>query len=775
MGVHQVPLLGGEDLLLTPQEKKEISGVINNAWIRMKVIMPIFFILSAGAVVGLLLAGLFTKKREFYFYIPGPSLGVLIYGLFIFLHSRRANKLQQDTDEMFEEKFIGAWKFERESWKTFVKYTFDRDMKDLRGVICFAAVAMTAATVVTLFTWLPLTGVMLVMCSLMVILFVYPRFRRYQPTYHCCVLSRGAIYTLGQLYVLQPAASLVDSMIYNLLSITLEEKDIYGLKMKVLRIELKTTFQNEVRETIEIPVPEALTQAVDKWMCDLAEGFTVEVSNATSSRTFVKDVAILKTPKQTTASSKNLMRSASCNLSHTTEPIEKTARMSGAEVSERDLLIPKRSAPLWKILLIVIGGTLMAITGGSTNALSATYKSQIVQNLGFSSTEDSLLAGFSVLGLYFALPAGLILKHFGPFVLGLTSFFLAVFGYSFVTFLSAPWLVILMYILIGFGVGGIFMAALGVSINISSTGGGWTISVVSCGMSLSVAFHVAALKLFKQVSQCNADECWRQYVRFYLVLLVCIALPGCLILYLYKLSDYSHLTEEVDEHGSIQEERVKEKKGDTLLQSLKVFKSPFFLSLFLGYFAGVGSSIFILTQTFDIYDEYIPLSARGSVDSSIVDIESWIILIFSFCNAFGNLTAGVLSDYLASRKIVSYSTFLSVVQAVFSVVFVVLGVILAHWKNTMLFPLLLAFTGFGFGCYLVIFPSVTAEAYGAQNFGQYFAHLQISSSVASVVTPIIVSQVNKASGSFQWSFFGCAALLMVSAIGMFIGRLTSKR
>lgn len=55
---------------------------------------------------------------------------------------------------------------------------------------------------------------------------------------------------------------------------------------------------------------------------------------------------------------------------------------------------------------------------------------------------------------------------------------------------------------------------------------------------------------------------------------------------------------------------------------------------------------------------------------------------------------------------------------------------------------------------MVIFPIVISDTYGPQNFGKYFAYLELSSSIATIVIPPIVVSVTHAANSYAVSLFG---------------------
>jgi hypothetical protein len=75
---------------------------------------------------------------------------------------------------------------------------------------------------------------------------------------------------------------------------------------------------------------------------------------------------------------------------------------------------------------------------------------------------------------------------------------------------------------------------------------------------------------------------------------------------------------------------------------------------------------------------------------------------------------------------------------------------------------------------LVLFPIVIGQVYGANNFGKYFAFLELASSAASIVIPQIVSAVEASTHRYYHVSFGIAGLLITSAIGMFLKALSKS-
>jgi len=268
--------------------------------------------------------------------------------------------------------------------------------------------------------------------------------------------------------------------------------------------------------------------------------------------------------------------------------------------------------------------------------------------------------------------------------------------------------------------------------------------------------------VYGDVASCpnTQDSCWRSYFRLFAIGQICLQLPGAFLLLLFRKSDYPHLNktnEETEPFLSDQDYSVKSSTG--ILQSLKVFTRPFFWVLFWGYFVGISSSMLVLTQAKQMWASY-------TNDPSLAAWTDRILLIYSFSNAGSNVICGVMTDWLNKKRIISNTTFLAITMLFFASLYAIIGTlfIIPHENNpTSATAILMAVTGAGFGCYLVLFPILVVEAFGPTNFGKFFGFLQISSSIASLAIPQIINVLQKKTGDYSASIFGCTGLLVTSA------------
>jgi MFS family permease len=437
----------------------------------------------------------------------------------------------------------------------------------------------------------------------------------------------------------------------------------------------------------------------------------------------------------------------------------------------------------------VIGCMLMAILAGMPNAFNV-FQQRVQRDMNTSDVEMSLISGFGLVGLYFVLPAGLALDHFGPIKTALVG--AALMGLGFVVFSFSPnWGVLLLGLcLVSFGAGTSFLCALKVAIMQSASGGGWSVSLTSAAMSLSAAFVIFIIGVFGSAADCTQDACWRQDFRFLAVCTGCLTLPGALLLIFFNEREYPHLHTEDCDHpedggGASDDDDDNDDDGageattiaDVLpaeaaplqrtrtspfrkfLETLQVFKSPFFLGLMFAFFSSIGASVLVLTKTSQVWSQF----------NTDPDLDRWndrILVAFSFMNAAANIVAGVGADWLERRGIMRPTTVLSIVMVIFCGVFTLCGIILMGEPSTAssyAIAALFSSVGFNFGSSLVLFPVVIGSTYGQKNFGKFFAYLQFASSAASLSVPPFATVMANVIHGFARVVFIIAGCLLVSA------------
>ncbi|PRP86300.1 hypothetical protein PROFUN_05441 [Planoprotostelium fungivorum] len=165
------------------------------------------------------------------------------------------SKRREEVALLFEENYIGSWRFEPQTWRDFVKHHFQ--WKEKLMWIAIVLIVFPAPMSPTLALSSPSLSPHLCASALIIYTFLYPRFEE-------------EVYTP---WSLQPATKGPDFTAYSLMSVNLQEK---MMDTTVLRLETKTR-DNVEYLLIEVPVPDQFVQNVKQWVKVLAEGYTDDV------------------------------------------------------------------------------------------------------------------------------------------------------------------------------------------------------------------------------------------------------------------------------------------------------------------------------------------------------------------------------------------------------------------------------------------------------------------------------------------------------------------
>ena len=148
-----------------------------------------------------------------------------------------------------------------------------------------------------------------------------------------------------------------------------------------------------------------------------------------------------------------------------------------------------------------------------------------------------------------------------------------------------------------------------------------------------------------------------------------------------------------------------------LAQSLQVMKRVDFWLLFLSNIVGIGGGVFIVTSLAQVWDNFSSPSEKV-----------WgrrIVIMFSVCNAVGNVVSPIVSERLHRQGKMRRSTFTAWVLGAMAVIFSALGTFTVvpglrdgPWACDVAYIALMASVGFGYGSFLTLFPTLVAETYG---------------------------------------------------------------
>jgi len=144
---------------------------------------------------------------------------------------------------------------------------------------------------------------------------------------------------------------------------------------------------------------------------------------------------------------------------------------------------------------------------------------------------------------------------------------------------------------------------------------------------------------------------------------------------------------------------------------------------------------------------YSPLEASALAGTAMA-------IFFSLANGFGRIIWGMLSDLLGRKP----SVFLMcVTQGLFMIVFVKMA------GTPGLLFLGSALIGFNFGGNFALFPTLTADTFGAEHIGQLYGWVFLAYGVGGILGPVLGGRLGDM-GNFPLAFFLCGGLCLLGAI-----------
>jgi hypothetical protein len=145
---------------------------------------------------------------------------------------------------------------------------------------------------------------------------------------------------------------------------------------------------------------------------------------------------------------------------------------------------------------------------------------------------------------------------------------------------------------------------------------------------------------------------------------------GILALSAFNPRNYSHLQVEFQKDDEEQEIEYIEnpERPVSFLRSLYILKHGYFYPLFIAYFAGVGSSILIVTKGANLWKSI-------NTNKNWNNWASEILVAFSFLNAGFNTIMAIVADILQRKKWMKSTTLLIISVLVFAVNFLLIGLI----------------------------------------------------------------------------------------------------
>jgi len=134
------------------------------------------------------------------------------------------------------------------------------------------------------------------------------------------------------------------------------------------------------------------------------------------------------------------------------------------------------------------------------------------------------------------------------------------------------------------------------------------------------------------------------------------------------------------------------------------------------------------------------------------------VVILSIFNGLGRLVFGALSDKIGRKN--------SLLVA-FAIEIVTLVLVLPHASTLPIFAIAASLTGFSYGAFLGVMPSITADYFGTKNIGVNYAWVFTSWGAAGILGPMVGVMMK---GEWVQSFYLLAVICVVGMVIMALSK-----
>jgi OFA family oxalate/formate antiporter-like MFS transporter len=193
--------------------------------------------------------------------------------------------------------------------------------------------------------------------------------------------------------------------------------------------------------------------------------------------------------------------------------------------------------------------------------------------------------------------------------------------------------------------------------------------------------------------------------------------------------------------------------GEDGLDSAQMLRTPQFYLIFATFAVSAGAGLMSIGLMKLYPMEALQAAGLSAAEASAV-AGTAMGVFFSLANGIGRVAWGSLSDRLGRRRSILLMT---LSQAV------VLFLFTAMAGNETLLYLGAALIGFNFGGNFALFPTVTADTFGATRVGQNYPFVFLSYGVGGIAGPILGGMLGDL-GNFPLAFSLCSGACLVGAV-----------
>ncbi|HEX8812559.1 MAG TPA: MFS transporter, partial [Terracidiphilus sp.] len=188
------------------------------------------------------------------------------------------------------------------------------------------------------------------------------------------------------------------------------------------------------------------------------------------------------------------------------------------------------------------------------------------------------------------------------------------------------------------------------------------------------------------------------------------------------------------------------RRHDLQFDCWEMVRTPQFYFLFFAMLSmGIGGLM--------VTSQLKPVATNFNIGAAAVTVA---LVLTPLANDFSRILWGWVSDYMG-RERAMFTAFL--LQSVF-----LLGATTLGRSGGAMFVLLMVLVFLTWGELYVLFPAVLADLYGTKNSALNYSFLYSSKGFASLLGSGIAASLFEKTGTWNYAFFGSAALALLSAL-----------
>lgn len=162
---------------------------------------------------------------------------------------------------------------------------------------------------------------------------------------------------------------------------------------------------------------------------------------------------------------------------------------------------------------------------------------------------------------------------------------------------------------------------------------------------------------------------------------------------------------------------------------------PVFYLMIVMLFFGAVLGMMAISQASNIAQDMIEMTPAAA---------AIVVSVLALFNTFGRILAGMISDRLGC---------IQTLRAVFGAAILAMGILyLSGNGSAVLFYVGICLAGVCFGAFMGVYPSFTAERFGAKYSSVNYGIMFIGFNLAGLLGPMIVSRVFQQTGGYRGAF-----------------------